>query len=282
MSKDVFGSDGLIARKSGRWAAHKLYYLQRYLDICSTGMSHKWPRRAFVDLMSGPGLCVVPKTGDEFDGSPLLAISTRKPLTELIFVERDERLVDALNKRLRARGADLTRVRVLPADCNDPKTIASIRASVQRSTLSLAFIDLLGFTVSFRTIEALTEGSIPMDLIFTFPEMTLFRNAQNALNGIDATGWTMFFGTDGWRAVVKACSQGGDRPFVAVKHELMRLYAQQLERLGYVVSLLPEPMRETRTQAPLYRPVFATRHPKGIEFWEKISAKDHLNRRRLF
>src|SRR5688572_22129126 len=95
----LVASDGLIARESGEWAADKLFYVGRYMDIFTGSMKKKWPHRAYLDVMSGPGMCVVPATGREFEGSPLLALQTKIPFTDVILIEDDPTLIAALQQR---------------------------------------------------------------------------------------------------------------------------------------------------------------------------------------
>jgi hypothetical protein len=90
-------SDGLPARESGEWASDKLFYVARYMDILTGSMKGRWRRRVYVDLMSGPGLGVVRGTEREFDGSPLLSHKTPTPFTDVILVEQDRALAEALD-----------------------------------------------------------------------------------------------------------------------------------------------------------------------------------------
>jgi three-Cys-motif partner protein len=75
MENALTGSDGLTIRSSGIWTEEKLYYLEHYLDIFCVGMHKKWPGKLYyVDLFSGPGRCHIRETGEEIDGSPLIAL----------------------------------------------------------------------------------------------------------------------------------------------------------------------------------------------------------------
>jgi three-Cys-motif partner protein len=91
-------SDGLPARVSGSWIETKHHYLDRYCGIFSKGMKNRWPKRVFIDVMAGPGLCKIRDTGSELDGSPLIALN--HPFTDFVFVESDPSLCEALKKRV--------------------------------------------------------------------------------------------------------------------------------------------------------------------------------------
>jgi hypothetical protein len=63
--------DGLPARVSGAWAQEKLAYLRKCKTIFNGGKNQWEP--VYLDLLAGPGRCVVTQTLEEFAGSPLLA-----------------------------------------------------------------------------------------------------------------------------------------------------------------------------------------------------------------
>ena len=70
----LLAADGLPARVSGDWIRRKHHYLDRCCDITATGMKNKFRERVFVDVMAGPGLCKIKDTGEEYPGSPLVAM----------------------------------------------------------------------------------------------------------------------------------------------------------------------------------------------------------------
>src|SRR5687767_9534012 len=82
--------DNLFVRDSGEWAKEKLHYLRAYMSIFNGGMKNRWPRRGYIDLMAGPGLCMIPESGDEFPGSPLLALQSQPAFSEVVLVELDD------------------------------------------------------------------------------------------------------------------------------------------------------------------------------------------------
>lgn len=263
----LIASDGLVARESGEWASDKLFYVARYMDIFSKGMQNKWPRRAYVDLMSGPGMCMVAATRREFEGSPLLALKTRTPFTDVILVEANPALAAALATRTSQPGLRPKPV-IIRDDCNDKGTITDIRGRVGRQAVTLVFVDLLGMNVPMSTLTRLTSN-LPMDLIITFPEMDVVRNWQAALAGDPehADRFKRFFGTEKWRDSVTS-PKDARRPANA----LIAFYAKQLSALDYHTSVLPLTMKNTKG-GTLYRPIFASRHRTGIKYWNEISAK---------
>lgn len=272
----LLAKDGLPARDSGPWAKEKLYYLRRYIYVFNTGMKNRWAERAYVDLMSGSGRCVVAETGEEFEGSPLIALNSETPFTQVVLVEADEELCRALERRTGGSRPDPV---ILCKDANDSTAIKEIRAAIPPTALTLVFVDLLGMDIAFKTLADLTSLR-KMDLVITFPEQDIARNVAHARAGQQAARWDTFFGTGVWREVI-AKAERRELQAASVQHALRDFYGERLGTLGYEVSVLNEPMRN-RMNAPLYRPLYATKHPRGTDFWKKISAIGPQGEQRLF
>jgi len=70
--------------------------------------------------------------------------------------------------------------------------------------------------------------------------------------------------------------------------DLLDLYKDRLRFLGYQDvkqsdEITSEPLiRNTRRNAPLYRLIFASKHPLGDEFWQKITQHDIHGQKRMF
>jgi three-Cys-motif partner protein len=269
-------TDGLPVRDSGPWAKEKLYYVERYMSIFNGGMKYHWPQRAYVDLMAGPGRCVEREAGEEFDGSPILATQSEPQFSTVILVESDDKAATALTTRT-AAAAD--RRKVIRRDCNATATITEVRHVVGRM-LTLCFIDNLGLNVTLATIRSLSEGNRPIDFLVTVQVNDLTRNMDTALSSADGDRFDAFFGSPQWREVIRRF----DRGEIAVADRaaaLCNFYGEQLAGLGYgYVEQLHRLMKNTRN-APLYRLLLASRHPRGAEFFRKIAAIEYGGQRNL-
>ena len=266
-------NDGLLARDSGEWAKEKLYYVRHYMAIFNGGMKKKWADRSFVDLMAGCGRNII-APGDEFEGSPTLALKADPEFSRVILVEQDDDLLAALRTRVKSFGP---RAQILPGDCNDPKVIAKIRSRVPSSSLGLVFVDMLGLDVTFDTLSALTAER-NMDLVVTFQVNDLTRNVPLASTGrssrrrLDA-----FFGDGGWAAVAKSVPGGRDLASV-----LTNYYCQRLATLGYQHTAQLHVLMKNSKNAPLYRLILAGRHERAADFFRKVSKIEYSGQRTMF
>lgn len=264
-------ADGLPLRKVGYWSKNKLGYLAAYAYIFTTSMRQKW-FTVYVDLFAGPGKSQLKDTGEVIKGSPLVALELVYPFQRYIFVEADPEALDTLEKRA-APYKEKVEIHTKGIDCNAaPREITSL---IPTNSLTLAFIDPEGCDVHFSTIKTLADAG-RVDLVITFPMgMDVKRNVDKAARH-PGTGWTKydhFFGLTNWRQTYLTALSSRGWSFAIRK--TMEFYKGQLKQLGYVqVDASDEVViRSTRTNVPLYYLLFASKHPRGKDFWKKISGK---------
>ena len=264
--------DGFLARSVKPHSIEKLYYIRRYLEIFTKSMRTKFSHRVYVDLFAGPGRCVINDgSGEEFDGSPLLALKMQNPFTEHHFVELDSRAAEALRSRRRTE-APGGNVVFYEEDANAAaRTIAD---RIPSNSLSLAVIDPTGLHFSFQNLAYLTNGR-RMDIIYLFPEgMCVNRNLTKFLKQ-PRSPLDDILGTNQWRDCVKIPS-GADatQRWEIAGRPILELFQDQLRGLGYphVHSGSSAVEIRNRKNVPLYYLVFASKHPLGHELFEKISS----------
>ena len=272
--QNLLGNDGLPVRDSGIWVKQKLYYLGRYLKIFSVGMKNKWSGRLYyVDLFAGPGRCRIRATQEEIDGSPLVALLGFN-FAEYFFFEADHAYFEALDTRAKKRAPDkYENVRMIPGDCND--TIE--RAGLPSEGLGLAFIDSTGISqISFETLRRLTAGR-QIDLIINFPEGMGIRMNLHQYTQTETNALTCFMGSARW----KERYQQSLTSFDQVCTEIAEEYLDNLGSLGYLaVDSDWIPVR-TDQNTLLYYLLFASKNPRGNEFWRKIALIGPHGQRRL-
>jgi three-Cys-motif partner protein len=259
----LLGKDGLTVRDSGIWANDKLYYLGRYLKILSVGMKNKWRGQLYyVDLFAGPGRCRIRETQEEINGSPLVAL-LGFDFAKYFFFEADRACFEALETRSKKRAPDKwEKVKIIPGDCNE--TID--QAELPSEGLGLAFIDPTGISqISFETIRRLAAGR-KIDLIINFPEgmgirMNLFQYTQTETNAL-----TSFMGSTRWQERYQQSLTSFDQ----VCTEIAKEYLANLGSLGYLAVDSDRIPVKTGQNTLLYYLLFASKNPRGNDFWRKI------------
>ena len=214
-------------------------------------MRRKWPL-TYIDLFAGPGRCVL-KDGTEKEGSPL--ISLNYDFDRYVFVERNPADFDALKRRC-SKSPKISRIEFIQGDCNE------VVGKINPSGLSLAFVDPTGIDVHFDTIQKLTAAR-RVDLLMNIQfGMDIKRNFQRYLKKKQGSDLDLFL--------------GGNVPWEEIKEPIdaIRLYQNRIKRLNYAtVEYHIVEVRNTR-EVPMYFLFFASKHPRGLDFWKKVNAKD--------
>jgi three-Cys-motif partner protein len=284
--REAKASDGLVALNIKPHTLHKLFIIERYIDqftraLKPTGRKNGYKgfeKRNYLDLCSGPGLCVVNGTGDEVNGTSLIAASTDFPFSKYYFVDINPNYISALQARVsRIIKSNQITTDYHTGDCNQevPRILNDIDKNY---SINLAVIDGFGIECKWSTIKVLASCK-RMDLIILFPQgMAINRNlrqwAENDTSALDA-----FFGTRKWRDIYKRA--GGQarqciRPF-------LDLYKSNLANLGYSgVNQVREVLIRSNTGHKLYYLLFASRHPLGNRFWKQATSKDLSGQMQLF
>jgi three-Cys-motif partner protein len=162
----LLASDGLPARKSGEWAKRKLHFLRNYCGITTVAMRKKW-RLQYLDVMAGPGRCKIKETGEEFPGSPFVALDYN--FHDFFFIEEDPDLANALQQRV----AKHPKAHLKRLVCGDWTKIAnSGQLRFDDKTLVVAFVDPTGIS------------QVPMDAMLRLaknPHIDLLVTIQHSL-----------------------------------------------------------------------------------------------------
>lgn len=266
----VRASDGSDARDVGDWSAEKHYYLKRTIDMFTTAMRGKW-QLVYIDLFAGPGKCLMRESGEEVDGSPLIALKSRYKFHKYIFVENDTEAMDALKERVRRLGIDVE-CHFMEKDCN--ASIDDIRQHLSLDTLALTFIDPTGLQITWQSVKKLTAG-VRMDLLLNFMYgMALKRNMKKWVGLTNSALDTFLPETIDWRTLFEE----HDRNIRRTSFALLNQYVRELNRLGYLpVNVEDEALRiRNSNKVTMYLLLFFSKHELGMKFWCNNIAKKYL------
>lgn len=257
----VPGFDGHLAIAAGEWAKEKLFYIQHYCYIFNAGMKDKWSTRAYIDLFAGPGKCVIEATGEEIDGSPLIALKCGVPFTHYFFNDIEAQAIDSLKSR--ANPFTSANVTFFSKDCNE--VIDDLLQLLPPSSLSLdfCFIDPTNWQIKFDSIRRLTKDR-RMDLAITFHLGSIKRVAHDAPEKLD-----YFFDGSIWREKYKGMLLAGR--YEEGSRALLDVYEERLKSLDYKINDLVY-IKNTKGVL-LYYLIYASKHSRGKDFWDKISQK---------
>ena len=269
----VTASDGLPALEVAAHAKEKEFVLERIVDIFNTGMQKKWDRRYYVDPFAGPGICRIRETVTEIDGSPMLAAKSK--FTDYFLGDKDADCLTALAQRI----SNL----VLPKENNvcyyqDDADTAVTRMlndlPPARNSLGLAVFDPWGWDFSFETIAELAEAR-RVDLVVNLPILYIKRNWEHELPQLDK-----FMNGTAYKKPFLAAMRG-DTPGERPARVLLDAYTQELNKIGYAY-VKDHVMVDTSNRTPLYCLLFASKHPRGADFWDKVTQRKESGQFRMF
>ncbi len=257
MNEIISKIDGLVARPSGVWIKQKYYYLKRYLDIFSKGMKNKW-NLTYIDLFAGPGRCLIETNNLEEEGSPLIALQHN--FSKYVFVEESTELIGALEKRCKD-SPKFSSIRFLKGDCNN--IVDNIIPEIDPAGLNLIFIDPTGIDIHYETIEKLVKGK-RADLLI------------NVQLGVDITRNFLTYKKEGDNSklgLFLVRNVHWDK--LNSPQDVVKLYKEHVKELGYQTVEFKDIVIKNTLNAPMYFLLFASKDPRGLDFWKKITKKDH-------
>jgi three-Cys-motif partner protein len=266
VSKD----DGLLVRGVKPHSAQKSTLVSRGIDTVSSAMSGQWFASKYgieyVELYSGPGRLLDESTGVEQPGSPLRALSVRKPFTHYLFSDVSPECIDALTARVGSHGA----VDIVRGDANDPDHLQQVVGHLNRRALVVAYLDpARPQDLHWGTVQYLATEFEFIDLIINLPVNSLMRAILGAYRaggrGPGAAG--RFLNHD---APHELLQPNADRPHTAPTiGAIRRHYDRELMALDF-----KQPARRTvdfPPNNPYYDILLVSRHERGLDLWNKTN-----------
>jgi len=260
--------DGLPTRQTGPWSFDKLFWWNRYIEITTRAMvgSPHWSELVYVDLFAGPGICTTRVDDDRMPGSPLIAALAPKSFDRLLLCESDSALAAACRTRLSRLCPDVPAT-LIPGDCNE--AIDDVVAQIPDRALTLAFIDPTGLHAHYETVRRLTENRRVDLYILLADNMDIVRNVELYATRPDSNLDLVLGPDSNWRTEWNQLSNQTPTNVAALFADI---YKRQLAKLGYTHTA-DEVLRNSQ-QVPIYRVVFASKDPRGLDFWNKTVKKE--------
>jgi three-Cys-motif partner protein len=282
--------DGLPYRSIKTHTHEKLHYWGNYLWAASSATSKEFPgARVCADLFAGHGICH-DTTADRFVwGSALLALQMPAPFDLYVFNDLHAEATAALAARVRRLGIagavveelDLReegwqqkarQIRNVVAPWGPKVVITTGEANKAHWAVKelepqgrhylCAVIDPQSAIYEWESLESLAYGEKAMDVLMLFPdEMDISRALEYYLDHPEKLD--RCFGTAKWR---QHALENPDR----VASALRELYEERMRsRLGFLTGRPQTVSIATRKRA-LYRLIFASRKPLGINIWNSV------------
>ena len=272
--------DELPLRCVGEWAYDKIYRLVQYFGIFAGGMKNQWGALNYIEIGSGPGRCVIRENCIELDGTALAIIRNGRfsSIQKAIFVDASPRVTTILNERIATLSAASVAKAVVGDYENGPQLCMALEDLAPRS-LNFVFIDPTECDVPFATIKQIVDHLGNADLLINVALGTdVNRNIGPAI--VSSTHararekYERFLGAPGFCARPDVIELAKRFDHDALRREFAEAYREQLRRIGYLHT-------DIRPVRHYYYLLFASRNPKGLEFWLKSCEIAPDNQREL-
>lgn len=275
--------DNLPVRCVGGWAMQKTFHLIQYFRIFTIGMKGKWEGNInYIEICSGPGICVNRENGDEFNGTSICIIENiaSKYLNKMLFFDYNEIVVDTLNKRILDK--NIVNAKAFVGNYYKPRDICDkIIEETKGIGLNLVFIDPTDCSVPFELLKQIKERIKNVDFIVNFAIRTdVNRNIKNAILNPETyktvrNKYISFLGSEAFftkKEVLNAANQSNQ---IELRRLFRTEYMNSLEQIGYKHF-------DFKQIDNYYDLVFATSHERGRDFWRKANLIGFDGQRSLF
>lgn len=268
-SEIVSQEDQLSLRCVGRWAREKITRLEKYFQIFTNGMKNKWNYLNYIEICSGPGICIDRNSQSEFDGTALTILKNQayENITKCIFIDFEDKVVDTLNNRIQKLGKK--KAEAFKGDYNNPSQIIELikRNTNQYNALNLVFIDPTDCSVPFVTISEIKKNLINVDFIINIATNTDFnRNVVNIVkepqkyNSLKEKYQIFLNNYDFFDEKIANLVNVGK--FDKVRKLFRNSFVVELGKIGLGHT-------DFKHVKNYYDILFATAHLRGKDFWEK-------------
>jgi three-Cys-motif partner protein len=264
----VRGPDGYLARQVCLHSLDKAHYARFYADIVGKAMKSAYGGpTAWVELFAGPGMLKVKDLEGFKPGSPVEATGISHPFDHYIFVDQDQRCVEALSARVGA----LPNVHpVIQGDANSAAVHDKIVAIIPRNALVILYADPAALDLDFATIQFFADRYEHLDLLLNVPVPGFVRalgagHEDKAARVLNHPMPSELIGPTSGKANVS----------------LREWFERQLRGLRYEY-FASEVIKQHQKRVPLYDLMLASRSPKAKQFFEEAQKRGPGGQYRFF
>jgi three-Cys-motif partner protein len=255
---------GLPVEQVGPWAKEKHQRLRRYVDI-SRATRRKWVQRGndatYIDLYCGTGRAIIRGSGEEIDGSPLVAFKSARdggvPFTGIYIADAAEESCRAAERRLLNVGG-VPIVDAGPADQTAPRIVNQLNPY----GLHFAFLDPYNLQdLPFSVIESFGRLKY-IDMLIHVSAQDLQRNLHSYTRPGDRRLESF---APGWRKAVDL-----NQSQRAIRAAILDYWASKSEALGLPRARHSELVSGPKKNQRLYWLVFVSHSEFARRLWDKI------------
>lgn len=261
----------------GYWTEMKLNILREYAHAYSTILNkHDYLEYAYIDGFAGAGAHKARRTGEEIDGSPVVALNTSPTFSEYHFIDLDEKRTEYLSEITNGQ----ENVSVYTGDGNEVLTQRILpECKYEDYKRALCVLDPYNLNPNWEVVRtAGAMGSIEIFLNFMIMDanMNVLWNNPEKVTADQKRRMDVFWGDESWREAAYDVQQGLFDEDLYSKRSNLHIVEAYKERLhdeaGFQYVAEPFPMINT-SGAPVYYLFFASNNQQGKDIAQDIFNK---------
>ena len=251
----------------GYWSEVKLDIVRKYASAYATILARQPAIKGYlyIDGFAGAGTHVSKTTGRDVAGSPVIALATTPPFSELHFIDLDGSRVAELTRL--AKGDP--RVTVHPGDCNTVLMRDVFpRCEYSKFRRALCLLDPYGLNIDWKVLETAGKmGSIEVFYNFMIMDanMNVFMKDSAKVTPEQAARMDAVWGDITWRTAAyrKTVDLFGEIDEKVTNEEIAEAFRKRLQSVaGFKYVPSPMPMRNSKG-AIVYYLYFASPNKTG-------------------
>lgn len=277
-------SDHVGVRCVGDWGADKVVFISTYVDITGKALQYKFKNYYYIEICSGPGLCVDFKAGEEFIGTALASLLTEgaRHYAKLFFFDLNPVTVESLRKRI-DESPDIpdevkAKAVVSVGDYSEPSSIISVlkyHIPNYKKGLNVVFVDPTDMSVPFELYQAMIDFGRGTDFIINFADGTdLKRNIKLVFEKPDSPGnrkYRKVLETTDFFDDPSNIEHANKGDFKYLFNEFEKIFIKSFSDRGY------SHIHEKRILW-YYKLLFLSKNELGGKFWKQASNRNAAER----
>ena len=279
--------DQLPVRCVGEWSYKKIYRLVQYYGIFVNGMHKRWKGDLnYLEICSGPGRCIYREIKEEVDGTSLAIVNHESfdLVRKALFVDNNPKVVKTLNQRISNLGKSNKAIARV-GDYNDLKQMEALLNTLPKNCLNLTLIDPTECNIPFSTIKLIKRVLKNVDMIINIAVYTdTNRNINNAVRYPSRYGKVLekygnFLGDMDFLRSEEIKNIAEKKKINVLLKHFIDHYIEQLASIGYTYHDVSVVVQDKGR--PLYRLLFLSAHPRGLDLWRKTLKWDEKGQGQL-
>ena len=260
------------------WTQAKLRAIENYLAFYTTALKNYDFKLCYIDAFAGSGSIKI-KGGDEIEGSAVRAL--KYPFNKFYFFEQDQKIIEALKRKISSMMPEQKDVEFRRADCNSFLLEIDKIDWAKEHWRGVIFLDPYAMDLDWASLNKVSSTKV-FDVWYLFPFMAVNRNLykNGKIPPANRKKINRILGTNEWENIIYSKS-----PQLSFLDENLLQKASIDNIKNYILARLKQTFPTVSDQAvflrnernsPQFLLCFAGSNPSRQSQTLSLKAADHI------